>query len=127
MALDRLKSVASHLNGTSPEPHPFDPLSSSEIETAVQVVREQHGQLQYNTVSLYEPRKAEMTKWLANPTAAPKPKRIADVVVIAPGGKLYDGLVDLKAGKIIKWEYMEGVQPLVSHLFLVLFWVLARC
>lgn len=120
MALDRLKSVASHLNATTPEPHPFDPLSSTEIETAAQIVREQHGQLQYNTVSLHEPRKAEMTKWLANPTSAPKPKRIADVVAIAPGGKLYDGLVDLKAGKIIRWEHMVGVQPLVRHLDILL-------
>ena len=57
----------------------------------------------------------KMTKWLADP-ALPKPTRIADIVVIAKGGKVYDGLVDLKEGKITKWEVLDGLQPIVSPL-----------
>jgi primary-amine oxidase len=114
MALDRLKAVAQHVSGSAPVPHPFDPLSNAEIESAAQTIRAVHGKLYYNAITLWEPRKKGMLKWLADPTNTPRPKRVADVVVIAPGGKVYDGLVDLGEGKIIKWEQMEGVQPLVS-------------
>jgi primary-amine oxidase len=114
MALDRLKSVTSHLSGTTPSPHPFDPLSNAEIESAVQIIRTAHGKLHYNAVTLREPKKAEMLKWLESPTTIPRPARVADIVAIAPGGGVYDGLVDLKEGKITKWEKLSGVQPLVS-------------
>jgi primary-amine oxidase len=114
MALDRLKSVTSHFSGITPPPHPFDPLSNAEIESAVQIIHTAHGKLHYNAVTLREPKKAEMLKWLVSPETIPRPTRVADVVAIAPGGGVFDGLVDLKEGKIIKWEKMEGVQPLVS-------------
>lgn len=114
MALERLKSVAQHVSGTGPPPHPFDPLSNAEIETAAQIIRKEHGKVHYNAITLYEPRKKEMLKWLADPDHTPRPVRIADVVAIAPGGKVYDGLVNLAEGKIVKWEQLEGVQPLVS-------------
>lgn len=93
--------------------HPFDPLTASEIESAISIVRKAHGEVFFNVVSLHEPRKAEMTKWLQDPTSASRPVRIADVVVIARGGKVYDGLVDLEDGKITKWELLEGLQPIV--------------
>jgi primary-amine oxidase len=114
MALDRLKSVAHHVSGSSPPTHPFDPLSNAEIETAVKIISKAHGKLHFNAVTLREPRKQQMLKWLEDPANTPTPSRIADVVAIAPGGKVYDGLVDLKEGKIVKWESLEGVQPLVS-------------
>jgi primary-amine oxidase len=114
MALDRLKSVAHHFTGTTP-PHPFDPLSNAEIETAVSIIRKEHGRLSYNAVTLWEPRKKEMLRWLEDPEHTPRPTRVADVVAIGKGSKVYDGLVDLKEGKIVKWEPVEGVQPLVSN------------
>jgi primary-amine oxidase len=113
MALDRLKSVTSHLSGMPQPPHPFDPLSNAEIESAVQIIRTAHGKLHYNAVTLREPKKLEMLKWLESPTTIPRPTRVADIVVIAPGGGVYDGLVDLNAKKITKWEKLSGVQPLV--------------
>jgi primary-amine oxidase len=113
MALDRLKSVAHHLTGTPP-PHPFDPLSNAEIEKAVSIIRSAHGKLFYNAVTLREPKKKEMLKWLENPSSSPRPTRVADVVALAPGGAVFDGLVDLEERKVIKWEKLEGVQPLVS-------------
>ncbi|KAI6716915.1 hypothetical protein JHW43_000648 [Diplocarpon mali] len=114
MALDRLKSVTQHFAGTSPPPHPFDPLSNAEIEAAVAIISKEHGKLSYNAVTLREPPKKEMLKWLEAPATAPLPTRVADTVALAPGGKVFDGLVDLKARKVIKWEEMEGVQPLIT-------------
>lgn len=100
----------------SPEmPHPFDPLTSTEIETAIVTIKKSHGNVHFNVVTLHEPRKAEMTAWLAAPDSAARPKRFADVVVIAPGGKVYDGLIDLAEAKITKWELLDGEQPIVSR------------
>ena len=113
MVLDRLKQVAQHVAGTLPQPHPFDPLSAAEIETAVSIVRKEHSSLYYNAVTLHEPRKAAMMAWLADPDHAPRPHRVADIVAIGRGSKVFDGLVDLVEGKILRWESAEGVQPLV--------------
>lgn len=93
--------------------HPFDPLSVEEIRTAINTVKQAHGNVFFNVVSLQEPRKAEMVAWLETPRTSPRPVRIADVVVIGPGGKVYDGLVDLAKAKIIKWELLDGLQPIV--------------
>ncbi|KAI1102877.1 copper amine oxidase [Jackrogersella minutella] len=95
-------------------PHPFDPLTLDEIQSAIGIVKKAHGDVFFNVVSLHEPRKAEMTKWLADPANSPRPLRIADIVVIAPGGKVYDGLVDLSTGTITKWELLDGLQPIIT-------------
>lgn len=102
------------VSGTSAPPHPLDPLSTAEIDTAVALVRQQHGNLHFNGVTLYEPRKAEMMAWLADPKNARRPMRGADVVVIAPGSKVYDGIVDLDQKKIIQWKHTPGVQPTIT-------------
>jgi primary-amine oxidase len=112
--VDRLQQMQGHLD-TGTLPHPFDPLSASEIEKAVSIVRKEHQSLFYNAVTLLEPKKAEMMVWLKNPTSNHRPSRLADVVAIGPGSKVYDGVVDLYLEKILSWELTEGVQPLVSH------------
>jgi len=96
-------------------PHPFDPLTGPEIESVIALVKKFQGDVFFNVVSLQEPRKAQMTSWLAD-SSTPRPARIADVVVIAPGGKVYDGRVDIAVQKITEWELMEGVQPIVRSL-----------
>lgn len=113
MAVPRLQSIASHLSGQS-EVHPFDPLSAAEIEKSVSIVKAQHDGLFFNAVTLQEPRKAEMQAWIDG--SGSKPKRISDVVAIGRGSKVYDGLVDIDAGKLIRWELIEGVQPMVELL-----------
>ncbi|KAL1867057.1 peroxisomal copper amine oxidase [Diaporthe australafricana] len=95
-------------------PHPFDPLSLEEIETVITSVKKAHGDVFFNVVSLHEPRKAEMSAWLADPEKSPRPTRVADVVVIAPGGKVFDGLVDVKTATIKHWEQLDGVQPIIT-------------
>ena len=116
MVLERLKQVAQHVSGTLPSSHPFDPLSAEEIEAAVALVRKEKGDLFYNAVSLLEPRKSQMLAWLADPEHANRPHRVADVVAIGKGSKVYDGIVDLEEKKILQWESVEGVQPLVKPL-----------
>lgn len=113
MVLERLKQVAQHVSGTTPPPHPFDPLSAAEIQKAVALVNKEHGPLYYNAVTALEPRKAPMQAWLADPNHTQRPHRVADVVAIKKGGTVYDGLVDLDEEKVLKWESNEGVQPLV--------------
>lgn len=96
--------------------HPLDPLSGEEIRAAIASVRASHRNVQFNVVSLHEPRKAEMTRWLEHRTVATRPPRVADVTVIAPGGKVGDGLVNLESKRITQWEWVEGKQPIVSGL-----------
>lgn len=114
MVLDRLQQLTHQVNATSPPPHPLDPLTTSEIDAIVALVRKEYGKVNFNAVSLYEPRKADMMAWLADPQNAPRPARAADVVAIAPGGKVHDGVVDLDQKKIIKWQHTPGVQPLIT-------------
>ena len=117
MVLDRLKNVAQHITGSLPQPHPFDPLTANEIEVAAAIVRKEHGgSLYYNAITLLEPRKGEMLPWLADPEHTNRPRRVADVVAIGKGSKVYDGRVDLEEKKILQWELMDGVQPLVSFM-----------
>lgn len=113
MALDRLKQAAAHVTGLGEPPHPFDPLSEAEIEQAVAIIRKEHDGLFFNAITLWEPRKAEMMAWVKDPDHSPRPHRVADVVAIGKGSKVYDGNVDLTEGKILSWEMTEGVQPLV--------------
>ena len=116
MALDRLKQAASHLTGSGEPPHPLDPLSESEIERAVAVIRGEHSDVFFNAVTLLEPRKAEMLQWIKDPQHTPRPNRVADVVCIGRGSKVFDGHVNLDEGKIVSWELTDGVQPLVCGL-----------
>ncbi|KAL9106461.1 MAG: hypothetical protein Q9187_008556, partial [Circinaria calcarea] len=109
MVFERLKQVAQHVTGTLPPPHPFDPLTAAEIEAAVSIVRKEHGSLYFNAVTLLEPRKAEMLPWLADPDHTNRPHRVADVVAIGKGSKVYDGLVDLEEKKILQWDSVDGI------------------
>lgn len=108
-------------------PYPFDPLSESEIEAVVGVIRkhpkcqETNHQVKFNAVTLWEPRKVEMLAWLADPQHAARPRRVADVVIKIQNGErtvLVDALVDLEEGRVVDWqESKEGVQPLVCCVF----------
>lgn len=114
MVLDRIQQLAHQVTATTPLPHPLDPLSTTEIDTAVSIIRAQHGNLNFNAVSLYEPRKADMMAWLEEPSTASRPMRAADVVAIDGSGKVYDGVVDLGEKSIVSWTHTEGVQPLIT-------------
>jgi primary-amine oxidase len=112
--VDRLKQLSFQVSATTPPPHPLDPLSTSEIDTAVALIREKYAPVNFNAVSLDEPRKADMLSWLADPENTPRPGRRADVVCIAPQGKVYDGVVDLDKKEVVEWKYTPGVQPIIT-------------
>ncbi|KAG9632481.1 putative copper amine oxidase, partial [Aureobasidium melanogenum] len=114
MVLERVKQMAAQLTGQLPPPHPLDPLSSSEIKEAVEIVRKEHNDVFFNAVTLWEPRKKEMMAWLASPDTVQRPHRVADIVAIGRGSKVFDGTVDLEEKKILSWELTEGVQPLIT-------------
>jgi len=109
---DRLKQLYQHLSSVATPPHPFDPLSTIEIEYSIAIVRRDYGHLGYNAVTLSEPKKKEMLVWLADPSSR-RPRRMAEVVAVDKNSFVYDGVVDLQDGKIVGWEKLEGVQPLV--------------
>ncbi|KAI1926121.1 peroxisomal copper amine oxidase [Ophidiomyces ophidiicola] len=114
MVLDRLKQLTLQVGGTSSPPHPFDPLTTLEIDATAAIICEKHGSVRFNGITLWEPRKAEMMAWLADPKNSPRPHRVADVVAIAPGGKIYDGVIDLTMKRIVEWKHTPGVQPLIT-------------
>lgn len=114
MVLDRLKQIASMVGNTISPPHPLDPLSTLEIETATSLLRQEKGQLYYNAVTLLEPPKAEMLAWLTDEQHSARPARIADIVAITPEGNVMDGHVSLDEHKILSWTHTPNVQPLIT-------------
>ena len=154
--MERLKDLTAHLPSFTPShkqtqpqpqvPHPLDPLSASEIDHAVSVIRRHQipkhepNPVFFNAVTLQEPRKKAMLPWVeaemsdtkGEELAKKRPKRVADVVVIIGGGQgVWDGLVDLTdsdgnagdgdAWRVLSWDKCEGVQPLVGlQRFLIL-------
>lgn len=114
MVLERLQQVSSLFTGQVVKTHPFDPLSSDEIAAAVAIVKKEYPDVFFNAVTLSEPPKKEMMRWVASPDTVPRPARLAEIVAIGRGSKVFDGLVDIQAGKILKWELTEGVQPLIT-------------
>lgn len=114
MVFERLKQIASQVSNIVSPPHPFDPLSASEIEAATTLLRKEHGQLYYNAVTVLEPPKVHMLAWLADPDHTQRPARIADIVAITPEGNVMDGHVDLREGKVLSWVHTPNVQPLIT-------------
>ncbi|TGZ77872.1 hypothetical protein EX30DRAFT_310760 [Ascodesmis nigricans] len=111
---ERLSQLAAQLASRPTPPHPLDPLSASEIEYVVAVVVKEKGQLNYNAITLSEPKKKDLQAWIAAPGAATRPKRQAEVVALGRNQEVFDGVVDIDDGKIIAWEKLEGVQPLIT-------------
>ncbi|KAF2720575.1 hypothetical protein K431DRAFT_313245 [Polychaeton citri CBS 116435] len=114
MVLERLQQMASHITGQAVQQNPLDPLSTEEIAAAVAIVKQQYPDVFFNTVTLWEPRKAELKKYTASPHTIPKPHRVADIVCIGKGSKVYDALVDLTEQKLIRWDVTDQVQPLIT-------------
>lgn len=98
--------------------HPLDPLTGDEILIAVDIVKKVHGEVFFQAVTLLEPRKAEMVTWLDGKADSPPPARLADVTAIGQGGKVYDGFINIATASILKWEELNGVQPIVRLLAL---------
>lgn len=114
MALERLQDTLGQLTGkvaglTTGTHHPLDPLSESEIATAVEVVLKKKSDVIFNAVTLLEPKKADLRKWVESGEV--ELPRVADVIASSKGNKVYDVLVDIKAKSIIRWDEPKGVYP----------------
>lgn len=115
MALDRLKDTLGQLTSkiggltTEDNHHPLDPLSESEIAIAVDIVLKKQSDLIFNSVTLLEPKKELLKKYVeSRDTRVP---RIADVIASGKGNKTYDVLVDIGEKTIIRWDEPKGVYP----------------
>ena len=114
--LERIQQVGAQLIGKplQTEHFPLDPLTVDEIAAAVEIVRNEYTDVHFNAVALKEPKKNELMQWLEAAGSAPRPHRVADVVCLGRGSKVFDGLVDLTEGRITKWTLAEGCQPLIT-------------
>jgi primary-amine oxidase len=103
--------------------HPLDPLSASEIATAVRLVRAQpelsgttgggaQGELLFPTVTLNEPSKAEVRAFTPGSTF----RREALVAVFdRTGNRTFEAIVDLRARRVISFMPLANVQPSIMN------------
>jgi len=114
MALERTKQLFQQIvkaNGDEPR-HPLDPLTENEIATAVKLVREERSDVIFNSVTLLEPKKIDLQRWLDVPNQ--NLHREADVIASGKGNKVYDVVVDLTAGRITRWDEPKDVYPSIT-------------
>ena len=98
--------------------HPLDPLSPQEIKLVARTVTASlkgDKKISFNTVTLLEPPKAALQKFLSS--HGPKPPRKAEAIVIAIGtGQISEVVVSLDGGsaKVESWKEVHGVQPTIT-------------
>ena len=89
--------------------HPLDPLSADEIAATVAVLRAAglvDADTRFPLIDLDEPDKARVLAWQQG-EAFPR----AAFVVARRQRTVYEGVVDLDASKIVRWNAIPGVQP----------------
>ena len=90
-------------------PHPLDPLTGPEYLRVVELLR-QAGHVsessRYPMITVSPPAKAAVLAWQQGSVL---PARAAEVIVTA-GGKVFEALVDLSAGKVTEWRPLTGVE-----------------
>jgi primary-amine oxidase len=95
------------------EKHPLDPLDANEIASAVkllQTVPNFPRTALFSTVQLNEPPKTEVLNFKLGATF----RREAFAIVLdREANKTFEAVVDLRAGRIVSWKEIAGVQPLV--------------
>lgn len=96
-------------DATSPEAaHPLDPLTPGEIRQAAAAVRAAHelgAGMMFETIALQEPTKTELA-------AGPSCPRTAFVCAFdRTDGRVFEALVDLRAGCVLSWTPRPGVRP----------------
>jgi primary-amine oxidase len=89
--------------------HPLDALSAEEIATAMRVLRAAgHADMatRFPLIALDEPDKAAVLAWRPGQPFARKA-----FVIARRERTVYEGLVDLAAGKLERWDAVPNVQP----------------
>src|SRR5579859_563466 len=98
--------------------HPLDPLSAAEIPQVAKIVSaylKSKGDktVIFNTITLLEPPKAKLQKFVTG--KGPKPARKAEAIVIGVGtGQVSEVIVSLETGRVEEWINVSGVQPTIT-------------
>lgn len=114
--MERLGLISAHA-GSYRSSHPLDPLSPTEIEDVVKIIKDSFpGKvLSFNTITLKEPAREELKPWLASPMILNLPPREAKFVVLEKGVEgVIEGLISLTTGKLINSAVVKGVQPILT-------------
>src|SRR5918993_2165662 len=93
--------------------HPLDPLTSDEIKAAAAVITSlpqfPEGSL-FSTIVLREPSKTEV---LTHKSGSTLSRQAFAVILDRKGNRTFEAVVDLTQGRLLSWEHIKGVQPLV--------------
>ena len=91
--------------------HPLDPLSASEIESAIAILRAQRelgAKVRFESVVLNEPAK----KNVLSPNGKEAAGREAFIILLENDtGATYEAVVSLSEGSVESWTHIPGVQP----------------
>jgi len=92
--------------------HPLDALSAEEINTAMRAILaagHADAATRFSLITLDEPDKAAVLAWRSGQPFARKA-----FVIARRDRAVYEGLIDLAAGRIERWEVVPDVQPAIS-------------
>uniref|UniRef100_A0A7S4VYK0 Amine oxidase n=1 Tax=Alexandrium monilatum TaxID=311494 RepID=A0A7S4VYK0_9DINO len=117
----RVDVIAGQVVPPEPEPkqqpvalvtHPLDPLTPAEIVAAAEIVRKHAGfDMRFDVIELLEPPKADVRGW--SPGAAwTRLARTTSFKRTELGA--YRAHVDLAAGKVLHWDHVPGVRPMIQ-------------
>jgi len=91
--------------------HPLEPLSASEIKTAIALVKKEKSlsdRARFPNLSLREPEKQAVLNFKPNSAIA----REAFIVVLEPAqNKTYEAIIDLQKKAIVSWQQVTDGQP----------------
>ncbi|WP_300676145.1 primary-amine oxidase [Nocardioides sp.] len=93
--------------------HPLDPLTAAEIDLVTEVLRRDQGfgpGWAMAFAEVVEPTRAELRRLATDPGLV-LPRVAHAVVWQRPSGTTYRARVDLRAGTLLTWEQLDGVQP----------------
>ena len=99
-------------------PHPLDPLLPAEITLVARTVNSYlkgDKKVSFNTITLLEPPKDLLQKYVFG--KGPKPPRKAEAIVIGVGtGQISEIIVSIEGGRgnVVNWKDVNGVQPTIT-------------
>lgn len=100
--------------GVAQTSHPLDSLSADEIKLAAKILSaapQFPGEAIFSTIVLKEPAKAEVINFRPGTSFG----RLAFAVILdRKNNRTFEALVDLKSERLISWNQIKGVQPLVT-------------
>src|SRR4028118_181507 len=103
------------ISQTAGAKHPLDSLSADEIASAVKILQAAPNfpkTALFSTVQVNEPPKSEVLNFK---TGAAFRREAFAIVLDREANKTYEGVVDLRANKLVSWKEVAGVQPLVFY------------